>query len=484
LKVLTMTTYTYQQYIDGAWVAASNGGTWDVLNPANESVIRSVPFGDAQDANAAIEAAHRAFPKWSGLTPYERGAILKKAAEVMRSRFDDLSRTTTMECGKPLVEARAEWVAAADLFEWYAEEGKRAYGRVIPSRHAPKRRMVIKQPLGVVGIITAWNFPAYNPARALAAALGAGCTTVVRAAEFTPLTAMEMVNILVEVGMPAGVVNLINGDPAAMGQAMLDHPYLRKISFTGSTRVGKLLMDGASRTMTRLGLELGGNAPVIIMPDVDLETLVVPAVIAKFRNAGQACVAPQRFIVHSQIAEEFIERSAAVVAALKLGDGLDTQTQIGPMINAKQRERVAAMLHSATQQGAEVIVGGSKPADFDKGYFFQPTLLANMSAAQSVYQEEIFGPVMPVMSFSDPDEALHIANDTPYGLGAYLFTDSLKHAIKFYEGLHFGIVGVNEWYPWTTEAPFIGWKASGLGAESGQEGLADYMETKLVTFGL
>lgn len=479
-----MTNYSYQQYIDGAWVDAANGRTWDVLNPATEQVVKTVPFGDATDANAAIDAASSAFPKWSGLTSYERGAILKKAADIMRSRFDDLIQTTTQECGKPLVESRAEWVAAADLFEWYAEEGKRAYGRVIPSRHAPKRRMVIKQALGVVGIITAWNFPAYNPARALAAALGAGCTAVVRAAEFTPLTAMEMVHILAEAGMPAGVVNLINGDPVSMGQAMLDHPDLRKISFTGSTRVGKLLMDGASRTMTRLGLELGGNAPVIIMPDVDLEALVVPAVIAKFRNAGQACVAPQRFIVHTQVADEFIERSAAVISALKMGNGLHTDTQIGPMINAKQRERVEAMIHSATQQGAEVIVGGGRPSDFDKGYFYQPTLLANMTPDHSVYREEIFGPIMPVMTFSDPDEALQLANDTPYGLGAYIFTDSLKLAVKLYEGIHFGIVGINEWYPWTTEAPFVGWKASGLGAESGQEGMADYMETKLVTFGL
>ena len=475
--------YIYKQYIDGAWVDAANGGTWDLINPATEGVIRTLPYGNADDANAAIDAAVSAFPAWAGMTAYERGKILRDAAEIMRGRLDDLARTSTMECGKPIAEARTEWVVAADLFEWFSEEGKRAYGRVIPSRHATKRRMVIHQPLGVVGLITAWNFPAYNVARAMAAALGAGCTVVARPSEYTPMTAMEMVNILVEAGMPPGVLNLINGEPQPMGQALLDHPAVRKISFTGSTRVGRILMDGASRTFTRLALELGGNAPVIIFPDADIDKVVEAGVIAKFRNNGQVCVAPQRFIVHSQIMEEFAEKSAQRVAGLTIGNGLDADTNVGPMINAVQLERVEGLLAEATAKGAQVLVGGERSTEFDKGYFFQPTVLANVSPAQHIYSEEIFGPVMPMIPFADPEEAIELANDTPYGLAAYIFTENLTTAVKMYEGVEFGIVGVNEWYPWTTEAPFVGWKNSGVGAESGPEGMAEYLETKLVTIG-
>ena len=312
-------TFTYQQHIDGAWTGAASGGTWDVINPATEEVVRTVPFGGREDCHAAIEAAARAFPVWSRRTAYERGAILQRAAARMRELADDLARTTVLESGKPFAQARGEWMVSADLFDWFAEEGKRAYGRTIPSRVATKRLTVLRQPLGVVGVITAWNFPAYNPARAWAAALAAGCTVVARASEFTPLTAMDMTALLVEAGLPAGVLNLVNGDPASMGQEMLDHPALRKISFTGSVRVGKLLMDGASRTVTRLSLELGGNAPVIVLPDVDLESVTAGAVTSKFRNGGQVCVAPQRFLVQRSVAEAFAERVASRASRLAGG---------------------------------------------------------------------------------------------------------------------------------------------------------------------
>src|SRR6185369_9146318 len=274
-------TFTYQQYIGGAWTGATNGATWNVINPATEEVVRTVPFGSRADCRAAIDAAAGAFPGWSRRTPYERGAILQKAAARMRELADEVARTTVLESGKPFAQARGEWMVAADLFDWFAEEGKRAYGRTIPARVSSKRMTVLRQPLGVIGVITAWNFPAYNPARAWAAALAAGCTVVGRPSEFTPLTAMEMTGLLIEAGLPPGVLNLVNGEPEPMGQAMLDHPACRKISFTGSVRVGKLLMDGASRTVTRLGLELGGNAPVLIFPDVDLEEVAKGAVATK-----------------------------------------------------------------------------------------------------------------------------------------------------------------------------------------------------------
>ena len=342
-----MTVSTYQQLIDGEWSGAANGGSWEVINPGTEEVVRTVPFGGRADCRAAIEAAARAFPAWAAKTPYERAAVLMRAAALMRERVDALGHTTVLESGKPLAQGKGEWLVAADLFEWFAEEGKRAYGRTIPSRVASKRMTVLRQPLGVVGVITAWNFPAYNPARAWAAALAAGCTIVARPSEFTPLTAMDLAALLVEAGIPKGVVNLVNGDPDAMGQEMLDHPAVRKISFTGSVRVGKILMDGASRTVTRLSLELGGNAPVLILPDADVGALAASAVSAKFRNNGQVCVAPQRFLVHAALADEFAEVAAMKAAQLRVGVGLDKATQVGPLINAKQRDRVEALVAAA-----------------------------------------------------------------------------------------------------------------------------------------
>lgn len=476
-------TFAYQQYIDGQWTAALGGGTWDVIDPATEEVVRTVPYGTGDDCRAAIEAAARAFPVWSRLTPYDRGAILQKAAARIRELADTLARTTVLESGKPVLQARGEWLVAADLFDWFAEEGKRAYGRTIPSRVAAKRMTVLRHPMGVIGVITAWNFPAYNPARAWAAALAAGCTVVGRPSELTPLTAMALTGILAEAGLPPGVLNLTNGDPAAMGQEMLDHPAIRKISFTGSVRVGKILMDGASRTVTRLSLELGGNAPVIVMPDVDLDRVTAGAVISKFRNNGQVCVAPQRFLVHRSIAEAFAAHAAEQARTLKVGSGLDTDVQVGPLINARQRDRVAALVHDASSRGVEIRSGGRRPEALQRGYFYEPTVLAGVTGDMPVFAEEIFGPVMPITPFDEIEEALALANRTPYGLAAYVWTNDLRAAVKLSEGLEFGIVGVNEWAAHATEAPFGGWKQSGLGHESGAEGLSEYLETKLVAMG-
>ena len=475
--------YTYKQYIGGEWCEASNGATWDVLNPATEEVVRTVPFGTGADCHTAIERAASAFQAWAGKTPYERGAILKAAADLIRARVDEHARTTVLECGKPFVQARGEWLVSADLFEWFAEEGKRAYGRVVPSRTSTKRLLVLKQPVGVVGVITAWNFPAYNVARASAAALAAGCTVVARPSEFTPLTAMEMVNVLVEAGLPAGVMNLVNGEPDPMGQAMLANPACAKVHFTGSVRVGKHLMDGASKTVTRLSLELGGNAPVLVFPDVDVKQVAAGAVASKFRNGGQVCVAPQRFLIHSRVFDEFVDSAAVRVAGLRVGSGLEPDTQVGPLINARQRERVAALVESARTSGATVRVGGAHPPDRDRGYFYQPTVVADVKPSMPLYGEEIFGPVMPVASFDDVDEAVAIANSTRYGLAAYVWTGNLRTAVRAWERLEFGMIGVNEWTPQSTEAPFPGWKESGLGREGGLEGLEEYLETKVVAIG-
>jgi succinate-semialdehyde dehydrogenase len=474
---------SYKQLIGGEWSDASNGHTIAVLDPATEEAVREVPYGAAADCHAAIDAAQRAFSSWAGRTPYERGAILKRTAELIRARADRIARTTVLESGKPLAQARGEWLVAADLFEWFAEEGKRAYGRLIPSRVGTKRLHVLKQPIGVVGIITAWNFPAYNIARAGAAALAAGCSVVIRPSEYTPLTAMEMMNILVEAGLPGGVANLVVGEADPIGQEMLRHPACAKIHLTGSVPVGKRLMDGASKTMTRLSLELGGNAPVLVFPDVNLEQVAAGAITAKFRNGGQVCVAPQRFLVARRVADEFVERVTKVVGALRVGPGLDPETEVGPLINAKQRDRVEGLVQSARVAGATVRVGGARPANRPRGYFYQPTVVADVDPSMPVYEEEIFGPVMPVASFEDVDEAVALANGTRYGLAAYVWTNDLRTATRTSERLEFGMIGVNEWSPQAVEAPFVGWKESGLGREAGAEGLDEYMETKLVAFG-
>src|SRR5205823_4506318 len=440
-------------------------------------------YGAAEDCHAAIDAAQRAFSSWAGRTPYERGAILKRTADLIRAQADRVARTTVRESGKPIGQARGEWLVAADLFEWFAEEGKRAYGRIIPSRVGTRRLTVLKQPIGVVGIVTAWNFPAYNVARAAAAALAAGCSVVVRPSEYTPLTAMELMNVLVEAGMPGGVPNLVVGEADPIGQEMLRHPGCAKIHLTGSVAVGKRLMDGASATMTRLSLELGGNAPVLVFPDVDLEQLAAGAIAAKFRNGGQVCIAPQRFLVARRIADEFVDRVATVVGTLRVGSGLEPETQVGPLINARQRDRVEGLVESARSAGATVRVGGARPANRPRGYFYEPTVVADVDPSMPVYEEEIFGPVLPVASFEDVDEAIAVANGTRYGLAAYVWTNDVRTAIRASERLEFGMIGVNEWSPQAVEAPFVGWKESGLGREAGAEGLDEYMETKLIAFG-
>ena len=459
---------------------ASNGGQWDVLNPATEEVVRTVPFGNGEDCRLAIESAAQALPAWSAKTAYERAALLKKAADLIRDRVAGLGQTTVCESGKPVAQGKGEWGVAADLFEWFAEEAKRAYGRWVPARNPARRQLVIKQPIGVVGLITAWNFPAYNVARASAAALAAGCTVVIRPSEYTPLTAMEMVNILLEAGLPDGVVNLINGDPESMGQEMLRNPQCAKIHFTGSQRVGKLLMDSASETVTRLSLEMGGNAPVLIFPDVDLDQMAAGAVTAKFRNSGQVCVSPQRFLVHRAIAEKFIESVTSLASKLHVGNGLSPEVNVGPLINAKQRDRVEMLVRNSS---AEVVLGGKRPPSLPKGYFFEPTILTGVPPDAELFQSEIFGPVMPITVFDTTEEAIELANSTRYGLSAYIWTNCLGTAVKTAERLEFGMVGVNEWTPQSTEVPFAGWKESGLGKESGPEGLEEYLETKLISFG-
>jgi succinate-semialdehyde dehydrogenase/glutarate-semialdehyde dehydrogenase len=469
----------HKQLIDGKWVDAVSGSFWQVVNPALDEVIKDVPYGDEKDFDLALTAAKSAFANWKKQTPYFRADLLKKIAESIRENVKEFGTDTILETGKPRNEAEGEWLVAANLFEWFAEEGKRNYGRVIPTTRQDKRSQVIYQAIGVVGVITAWNFPAYNPARAVAAALAAGCTVVLKGSEFTPLSSFNLAKAMHFAGLPNGVVNVINGDAASIGKAMLDSPVLKKISFTGSTRVGKILMDGASRTNTKLSLELGGNAPVIIDKDVDVKEVARMSVIAKLRNCGQVCVAPQRYYVHDTILEAFLEEAKKTIVKIKTGINTENELCLGPLINKKQKDHVLRIIELAKEQGAKIISGG---ASEKKGFFIEPTLI-KASHEQGFIKEEIFGPVLPVISFSTKEEVVEWANETPYGLAAYIFTNNLNRAYYFAENIHFGIVGINEWAPHGTELPFSGWNQSGMGHESGAEGLKEYLELKLISIG-
>ncbi|HEY7469287.1 MAG TPA: NAD-dependent succinate-semialdehyde dehydrogenase [Acidimicrobiia bacterium] len=472
----------FKQYIGGEWVEARNGGTWDLVNPATELVIGPIPFGDGDDARAAIDAAAAAFPAWSHLTPYQRGDVLEKAALAIEENLDEFARITTEESGKPLSQARGEWSVAPAQFRWASAEAQRLYGRWIPARLSGRRIDVTYQPIGVVGVITAWNFPVYNQSRAISSALAVGCTVVSRPSEYTPRSAMLLAHAFAEAGLPAGVLNVINGEPDSMGQAMLDDKRLRKIQFTGSTRVGRLLMDGASRTVTRLSLELGGNAPVLVFPDAgDIAAVARSGMRTKVRNNGQVCIAPQRFYVHESIVEEFSETAVATAEQQVVGNGLDAETTVGPLINARQRDRVAELVATSVDQGARVLTGGATPDH--PGYFYQPTVITDVKPGVPVHEEEIFGPVMPVIPFESVDDAIATANATDYGLAAYVYTRDLATAFKVSEELEFGMIGINDWHPSTPEAPFGGMKQSGLGRESGSEGIMEYVEPKTRYFG-
>lgn len=473
---------TYKQYISGEWCESVSGKNWQVINPATEEIIETVPYGDDQDCRAAIDSAKKGFVTWASTNAFERGNILKKAAALIHERSNDYAKITVLESGKPLAEAVGEWKVSANFFEWFAEEGKRHGGRLVSANRNNKRMSVLYQPMGVIGAITAWNFPAYNPARCWAAALGAGNSIVAKASEYTPLSAMNIVQCLHDAGLPKGVINLINGQADLIGKELLANEAVRKISFTGSTRVGKLLMDGASQTTTRLALELGGNAPVLVFPDVDVKKVAEESVAAKLRNAGQVCIAPQRFLVHASIEQEFLHHAAKRMKSIKVGFGLEEGVDMGPLINSKQRSTVENMLQKASISGAEIVVGGTR-GEFSKGYFHQPTLIQNTAMTSPLFKEEIFGPIMPVSTFSSTEEALMMANSTEYGLASYVWTNDLKTSIHVSEKLEFGLVGINEWYPQAFEAPFGGWKQSGLGYECGEEGLEEYMEKKLVSIG-
>jgi succinate-semialdehyde dehydrogenase/glutarate-semialdehyde dehydrogenase len=468
-------------YINGEWMAAQSGRTFAVTNPATGEPIAQVPDAGAADALEAVAAAHRAFPAWAGLTAYERGKALRRIYEAIMARVDELAAILTAEQGKPLGEAKAEIINGAEYLNWYAEEARRVYGETIPASSPNSRIWVIRQPVGPVAAITPWNFPSSMITRKIAPALAAGCTIVIKPAEQTPLSALALGQIFHEVGLPPGVVNIVTTNrPAEVGEVFLTDRRIAKISFTGSTAVGKYLAERAAKQMKRVSLELGGHAPIIVFPDADLEKAVKLAIGSKFRNAGQTCICANRIYVHKEILSAFTAQFTAAVAALKVGHGTEPGVFIGPMINEEGFRKAEEHVQDAVAKGAKVLVGGCRLTGpgYDGGWFWAPTVLSDVPADAKILQEETFGPVAPIIPFETEAEVIAAANDTAYGLAAYIFTKDLGRTIRVGEALQYGMIGVNEVLMASPQAPFGGIKESGYGREGGHHGLEGFLEYK------
>ncbi|MCG3088843.1 NAD-dependent succinate-semialdehyde dehydrogenase [Sporosarcina cyprini] len=452
----------------------------DVENPATGEIIATVPRGGAKEAELAVDAAHAAFKEWSLLTAYERSELLQRWYFLIQQFTDDLSKTMTEEQGKPLAEARGEIAYANGFISWYAEEAKRIYGETIPSSSPNKRIFVHKQPVGVAAVITPWNFPAAMITRKVAPALAAGCTVVIKPAEQTPLTAIKLAQLALDAGIPKGVINVVTGDASAIGEAWQQDKRVTKLTFTGSTEVGKLLMRGAADNVKKISLELGGHAPVIVMDDCQIEKAVDGVMATKFRNTGQTCVCANRVYVHESIVEEFTSRLVKKVQELKVGNGLEEGVTIGPLIDQQAIAKVQDHVDDAKAKGAKVEAGGS----VKEGLFYEPTLLSGVTDDMLCMHEETFGPVMPIVTFQSEEEAIRRANDSDYGLAAYVFTENLTKGIRICEQLEYGVVGLNDGLPSTPQAPFGGFKQSGIGREGSHYGIEEYLEIKYISVGL
>ena len=467
-------------YIDGDWVDADSGETIDVVNPATGEVLGAVPKMGAEEARRAVAAADAAWPAWRALTGKERGRKLRDWYDLMLEHLDDLGLMMTLEQGKPLAEAKGEIHYASWFVEWFAEEAKRAYGETIPSTFGDRRILVSKEPVGVTAAITPWNFPAAMITRKVAPALAAGCPIVVKPATATPFSALALAELAERAGFPKGVLNVITGGAQAIGGELTGNPTVRKLSFTGSTEIGKVLMAQCAGTVKKVSLELGGNAPLIVFDDADLDRAVAGAMASKYRNTGQTCVCANRILVQDGVYDDFAERFRAEVDKLEVGDGRG-DVQQGPLIDMAAVEKVEEHISDAVEKGAQVAAGGARHAL--GGRFFQPTVLTGVTGEMKIAHEETFGPVAPLFRFSDEAEAVEMANDTPYGLAAYFFSRDIGRCWRVAEALEYGMVGINEGILSTEVAPFGGVKESGIGREGARQGLEEFMETKYMLMG-
>ncbi len=466
-------------FIDGAWCAGSGGRTLPVLNPATGEQIATVARAEIADLDRALAAADKGFKAWRKVSPFERYKVMRRAADLMRERAEGIARLMTMEQGKPLAEAKLELLAGADMIDWFAEEGRRSYGRVVPSRAEGVQQLVVKEPVGPVAAFTPWNFPVNQVVRKLSAAVATGCSIIIKAPEETPASPAQLVQAFIDAGVPAGVVNLVYGVPAEISEYLIASPVIRKITFTGSTPVGKHLASLAGTYMKRSTMELGGHAPAIVFEDADIERAAKLLAGAKFRNAGQVCVSPTRFLVHEKNYDRFLEVFVQTAKALKVGDGMDPSTQMGPLANAR---RVAAMertVEDAVSKGAKVVTGGKRIGE--RGNFFEPTVLTNVSMDARIMNDEPFGPIAPVLPFKDFDSVAAEANRLPWGLAAYAYTSSLKTANAIGAAFESGMVSINHHGLALPEIHFGGVKDSGYGSEGGADAIEAYLNTKLIT---
>src|SRR6476620_10306580 len=466
-------------FIGGVWPGSSDGATIKVEDPATGEVLTQVADASVADGRAALDAAVAAQPGWAGTAPRERGEILRSAFEAVSARAEDFALLMTLEMGKPLAESRGEVVYGAEFFRWFSEEAVRVAGRWSTAPNGATRLMTMKQPVGPTLMITPWNFPLAMGRRKIGPAIAAGCTMVVKPASQTPLTMLLLAQVLAECGVPAGVLNVVTTSrTGAVMEPLIRDPRLRKLTFTGSTPVGKALVEQSAEQLLRVSMELGGNAPFLVFGDADVDRAVDGAMLAKMRNIGEACTAANRFLVHESVAEEFAQKFAARMSALTMGRGTQDGVTVGPLIDGKARDGVAALVEDARSRGARVVVGG--PRTREAGYFFEPTVLTDVPADARLVREEIFGPVAPISTFATDDEAIARANDTEYGLVAYAFTRDLSRMLKVSESLEFGMVGINQGIVSNPAAPCGGVKHSGFGREGGFEGIDEYLETKYV----
>src|SRR6185369_9735737 len=468
-------------YIDGKWLTGEGRKGEDVINPATGKVLAHLPHASTADLDAALAAAQKGFQLWKATSAYDRAKILRKAADLVRERFDHIAKVQTQEQGKPYVESRAEVITSADIIDWYAEEGRRSYGRIVPGRQKGVRQIVLQEPVGVVAAFTPWNFPTLTPIRKIAGALAAGCSLIIKASEETPGGAIELVKAFHDAGLPAGVLNLVFGVPANVSEHLIPSDLVKKISFTGSIPVGKHLAGLAAKGMKRATMELGGHSPVVVFADADPEKAADTIAAFKYRNAGQVCISPTRFYVQEPSYSKFLARFSEYAKGIKLGDGLEKGITMGPMANARRIEAMESFVADAKQRGGKVVTGGKRHSN--QGYFYEPTVVTEVPDDSKVMTQEPFGPIAPIVTFKTFDEVVERANALEYGLAAYAFTSSNTTAAAIGDAMQSGMVGVNSIAISTPETPFGGVKESGHGSEGGTEGLSAYLNTKFISQG-
>ena len=474
----------FGQFIDGKWQQSSSKETYDVINPATEEIIGKVSKANSTDVQKALISAEKGFDVWKKFTPWDRAAIIRKIADLIRKRNNELAKWMTLETGKPLAEGLAEVSGSADIFEWNAEETKRIYGQTVQSRFQNTRVVINYEPVGVVAALSPWNFPLILAARKISTALAAGCSVICKPDTITPGTVMELVDIVNQCGVPPGVVNLLSGDPASIASQLIASDIIKKISLTGSTRVGKIILKQAAEKIQRVTMELSGHAPFIVHKDADIEKATDMAVSAKYRNNGQVCISPSRFYIHQSKKEQFTKSFVDKTLKLKIGNGMDKDVQLGPITTKKRLEEIEKLVEVTKKEGGKILCGGKRPSEFNKGYFYEPTILDNIKDDFRIMTEEPFGPLSPILAFDNFDEVIKKANNQAAGLAGYVCTSSIKLANETSEALETGMVAVNTPFISNAETPFGGIKQSGYGREGGSFGIKDYLNIKYTHMGI